>query len=353
MRQSDILSAFFSLSAQTGKSVFRCNLARLPLHRFIALTIWNNPRSTHKGKRQKAAALQKLTHVRSRLHIREAFWCAPARWRSGTGTETHATPNSRRRRQTGRGLGQDIAPASRSPNIGVAKPKLIIERFAIFGSLGPQQRSYHCGIAPNTHFARAVLLMFVNGALAPRFLQQISFRVGFSQTRYQNKVVCQNAIHRRDIVLLHRSLIFDIERLHRLLVICRGPRPGTWLHRYQYPNCKRHSPGNAVHRAPGVGSLLISSDINNHPPTFSSLGFRPSSASCRSIHVRISSRFSRPTRFFAAIKSALASSRQPRLARKAFQMAISSSLGLLPLAKHHSRISSSELPSSVRLASSS
>src|SRR5436190_3708382 len=274
MRQSDILSAFFSLSAQTGKSVFRCNLARLPLHRFMALTIWNNPRSTHKGKRQKAAALQKLTHVRSRLHIRKAFWSAPARWRPETGTETHATPNSWRRRQTGRGLGQDIAPASRSPNIGVAKPKLIVERFAIFGSLCPQQRGNNCSITPDPHFPGAIFLTLINRAFAPRFLQQIRFRVGFSQTRYQNKVVCQNAIHRRDIVLLHCGLIFDIERFYRLLVSWRGSRLGSRMHRHHNPNCKRQSARNVVHVVPDAVSLSISLP-NHHFPTITSLGFRP------------------------------------------------------------------------------
>ena len=94
----------------------------------------------------------------------------------------------RRRRETGRGLGKDIAPASRSPNIGVAKPKLIVERLAIFGSLCPQQRGDNCRIAPHPHFPGAILLMLLNRTLAPRFLQQISFRIGFSKTRYQNKV---------------------------------------------------------------------------------------------------------------------------------------------------------------------
>src|SRR5947207_9937177 len=184
MRQSDILSAFCSLSAQTGKSVFRCNLARLPLHRFMALTIWNNPRSTHKGKRQKAAALQKLTHVRSRLHIRKAFWSAPARWRPETGTETHATPNSWRRRQTGRGLGEDIAPASRSRNIGVAKPKLIVERFAIFGSLCPQQRGNNCSITPDPHFAGAIFLTLINLALTPLVQPRVRIIQEMSQRRH-------------------------------------------------------------------------------------------------------------------------------------------------------------------------
>src|SRR5439155_26450560 len=101
-------------------------------------------------------------------------------------------PNSRRRRQTGRGLGKDIAPASRGPNIGVAKPKLIIERLAIFGSLCPKQRGDNCGSAPDPYFPGAILLMFVSRALAPRFLQQITFPVDFSKTRYQDKVVCQN-----------------------------------------------------------------------------------------------------------------------------------------------------------------
>src|SRR5437764_13024298 len=56
--------------------------------------------------------------------------------------------------------------------------------------------------------------------------------------------------------------------------------------------------------------------------------------------------------FFAAFKSALASSRQPRFSRNAFQILISSSLGFRPHLKHHSRISSSDPPFNVRSTSS-
>src|SRR6266567_1775282 len=77
-------------------------------------------------------------------------------------------------------------------------------------------------------------------------------------------------------------------------------------------------------------------------------GVLPSSASCRSTHVWISSRSPNSDRSFAACRSALASSRQPRLLKNAFQIAISSSLGRRPRSKHHSRISSSDPPLSVR-----
>src|ERR1044072_3431912 len=43
------------------------------------------------------------------------------------------------------------------------------------------------------------------------------------------------------------------------------------------------------------------------------------------------------------------SSRHPRFAMNAFQIFISSSLGLRPCWKHHSKISSSEPPSSVQI----
>src|SRR5438034_7907060 len=83
---------------------------------------------------------------------------------------SNSAPKSRRLRQTGRGLGKDITPTSRSPNIGVAKPKLIVERFAIFGSLCPQQRGNNCSITPDPHFPGAIFLTLINRALAPRFL---------------------------------------------------------------------------------------------------------------------------------------------------------------------------------------
>src|SRR5205823_6771592 len=85
-----------------------------------------------------------------------------------------------------------------------------------------------------------------------------------------------------------------------------------------------------------------------HPHQNFLRGVLPSSASCRSTHVWISSRSPNPDRSFAACRSALASSRQPRLLKKAFQIVISSSFGRLPRSNHHSRISSSDPPLSVR-----
>ena len=81
MRQAGVLSAFSSLrSGVQLRCAHRLESlcsgafpAQLPLHCFIALTIWNNPRSTRKGKRQKAAALQKPMPIRSRLKIRKRF----------------------------------------------------------------------------------------------------------------------------------------------------------------------------------------------------------------------------------------------------------------------------------------
>jgi hypothetical protein len=53
-------------------------------------------------------------------------------------------------------------------------------------------------------------------------------------------------------------------------------------------------------------------------------GVPPSSTSCRSNQVRISSRLARPFRFFSTIKPGVLASRQPRLITKAFQTRICS-----------------------------
>src|SRR4051794_14501819 len=50
---------------------------------------------------------------------------------------------------------------------------------------------------------------------------------------------------------------------------------------------------------------------SRNQPQVSGRGVLPSSTSCRSTQVWMSSRSSNPSRFFAAFKSALASSRQP------------------------------------------
>jgi len=75
--------------------------------------------------------------------------------------------------------------------------------------------------------------MFVNGALAPRFLRQISFRGGFSADPFQTTSCCQNAIHRPTSFSFHRSLIFNIDSLYRLLGHQARSAPAYRLHRYQ------------------------------------------------------------------------------------------------------------------------
>src|SRR6266481_6104391 len=81
-------------------------------------------------------------------------------------------------------LCKNITPAFLSLEVDVAKPKLVIERLTILCSLRPQQSSYHCRIAPNTHFLVAILLALIDHPPTARFLQQISFCVGFAKTCY-------------------------------------------------------------------------------------------------------------------------------------------------------------------------
>jgi hypothetical protein len=61
--------------------------------------------------------------------------------------------------------------------------------------------------------------MFIDCALAPSFIQQISFCVGFAEACYQHEVIGQDTVHRGYIVVFNRRLVFGIECSHSLFVI--------------------------------------------------------------------------------------------------------------------------------------
>src|SRR6266542_6921507 len=123
-----------------------------------------------------------------------------------------------------RGLAEDVAPAGRRPDVGVAEPKLVLERLSLRGALGPEERGDDRRVAPDADLLRSVVLTLVDGLSAARFGQQIRLRIDLALSRHEDEVVPQDAIHHVGVVLRDRGLILRIERGHGLLVI-RGGSP--------------------------------------------------------------------------------------------------------------------------------
>jgi rhodanese-related sulfurtransferase len=111
--------------------------------------------------------------------------------------------------------------------------------YSAVDALSPQLCGDYGGLAPNTDRLLRTVLMFVNDAAAPRFIEQISFGTNFTVTVNQNEIICQDPIHHGCIIGFDGGLVLGVQHRYGLLVVGRSRR-----HRIDGEACKdRHCTG--------------------------------------------------------------------------------------------------------------